>query len=100
MRPGPTLKCYKLTALPYNKGMQQQDINLNYTTPIVTTDGHVVMINDQGVPTLLFFQARQQHEGHVHGDVVAAVRLNNLDDLENLGKAITNTVKEHKKREP
>jgi hypothetical protein len=80
--------------------MQQQDINLNYTTPIVTTDGHVVMINDQGVPTLLFFQARQQHEGHVHGDVVAAVRLNNLDDLENLGKAVTNTVKEHKKREP
>jgi hypothetical protein len=79
---------------------QQQDINLNYTTPIVTTDGHVVMINDHGVPTLLFFQGRQQHEGHVHGDVVAAVRLNNLEDLENLGKAITNTVKEHKRREP
>lgn len=86
--------------MPYNKDMQQQDINLNYTTPIVTTDGHVVMINDQGVPTLLFFQARQAHEGHVHGDVVAAVRLNNLDDLENLSKAIANTVKEHKKREP
>jgi len=78
----------------------QQDINLNYTSPIVTTDGHVVMINDQGVPTLLFFQGRQQHEGHVHGDVVAAVRLNNLDDLENLSKAISNTIKEHKKREP
>lgn len=79
---------------------QQQDINLNYTSPIVTTDGHVVMINDQGVPTLLFFQGRQQHEGHVHGDVVAAVRLNNLDDLENLNKAIANTIKEHKRREP
>lgn len=79
---------------------QQQDINLNYTSPIVTTDGHVVMINDQGVPTVLFFQARQAHEGHVHGDVVAAVRLNGLDDLERLGKAITDTAKEHKRREP
>lgn len=87
--------------MAYNRFMeQQQDINLNYTSPVVTTDGHIVMINDQGVPTVLFFQARQQHEGHVHGDVVAAVRLNNLEDLENLGKAIANTIKEHKRREP
>jgi len=79
---------------------QQKDINLNYTSPVVTTDGHIVMISDQGVPTILFFQARQQHEGHLHGDVVAGVRLNNLEDLDNLGKAIANTVKEHKRREP
>jgi len=78
----------------------QQDINLNYTSPVVTTDGHIVMINDQGVPTLLFFQARQQHEGHVHGDVVAGVRLNNIDDLKNLAKAIDDTIKQHKNREP
>jgi len=77
----------------------QQDINLNYVTPVVTTDGHVVMTSDQGVPTVLFFQARQQHEGHVHGDVVAAVRLNNIDDLNNLGKAIADTVKRHKNRD-
>jgi hypothetical protein len=78
----------------------QQDINLNYVTPVVSSDGHVVMISDQGVPSVLFFQARQQHEGHLHGDVVAGVRLNNIEELENLAKAITNTVKEHKRREP
>jgi hypothetical protein len=78
----------------------QQDINLNYVTPVVSSDGHVVMISDQGVPSVLFFQARQQHEGHLHGDVVAGIRLNNIEDLENLAKAITNTVKEHKRREP
>jgi hypothetical protein len=78
----------------------QGDINLNYAVPTVTTDGHIVMVSDQGVPTLLFFQARQQHEGHVHADVVAGVRLNNLDDLENLEKAIKETVKKHKNREP
>jgi hypothetical protein len=78
----------------------QQDINLNYVTPVVNSDGHVVMISDQGLPSVLFFQARQQHEGHLHGDVVAGIRLNNIEDLENLAKAITNTVKEHKRREP
>ena len=79
---------------------QQQNVNLRYSTPIVTTDGHVVMINDQGVPTLLFFQSREQHEDHVHADVVAAVRLNNLEDLKNLGKAIADTVKKQQSREP
>jgi hypothetical protein len=78
----------------------QSDVNLRYTSPIVTSDGHVVMINDNGVPTLLFFQAREQHEGHVHGDVVAAVRLNNTDDLKNLSKAINETIKNFKNREP
>jgi hypothetical protein len=76
-----------------------QDINFNHVSPTVVSDGHVVMISDQGVPTLLFFQARQQHEGHVHGDVVAAVRLGNIEDIENLSKAITDTVKQHKNRE-
>jgi hypothetical protein len=76
------------------------DVNLHYSTPIVTSDGNVVMINDNGVPTVLFFQAREQHEGHVHGDVVAAVRLNNLDDLENLSKSIKETIKNYKEREP
>lgn len=78
----------------------QQDINLNYSVPIVTSDGHIVMISEQGVPTLLFFQARQQHEGHLHGDVVAGVRLNNLEDLKNLSKAINDTMKQHREREP
>lgn len=79
---------------------KQQDINLRYTTPVVVTDGHVVAINDNGVPTLLFFQGREQHEGHLHGDVVAAVRMNNLDDLKALSRAIDDTVKQHKSREP
>lgn len=79
---------------------QQSDLNLRYAVPVVTSDGNVVAINDNGVPTLLFFQAREQHEGHLHGDVVAAVRLNSLEDLEALKKAITDTMKQHQKREP
>lgn len=79
---------------------KQQDINLKYTAPVVVTDGHVVAINDNGVPTLLFFQGREQHDGHLHGDVVAAVRMNNLDDLKALSRAIDDTLKQHKSREP
>jgi hypothetical protein len=78
----------------------QGDLRLQYASPIVTSDGHVVMISDQGVPSLLFFQARDQHEGHLHADVVAGVRLNNLEDLKNLSKAIDDTVKNFKSREP
>ena len=78
----------------------QQKINLKYASPVVTTDGHIVMLNDQGVPTLLFFQARDQHDDHMHGDVVAAVRLNNIEDLKNLSKAINDTIKKHQDREP
>lgn len=78
----------------------QQDINLRYAVPVVVSDGHVVAINDNGVPSIMFFQGREQHEGHIHGDVVAAVRLNNIDDLKALSKAIDDTVKQHKSREP
>ncbi|HLG91116.1 MAG TPA: hypothetical protein VI336_03115 [Candidatus Saccharimonadales bacterium] len=78
----------------------QQNVNLRYSVPIVTTDGHVIMVSDQGVPTILFFQGREQHDDHMHADVVAAVRLSDLDDLKNLGKAINDTVKKHKNREP
>jgi hypothetical protein len=78
----------------------QNNVNLRYLVPVVVSDGNVVVIDDKDVPTLLFFQAREQHEGHVHGDIVAAVRLNNVDDLSTLQKAIDETVKKHKQREP
>jgi hypothetical protein len=80
--------------------LNQQNVNLNYSTPVVVADGHAVLLNDQGVPTLLFFQARQQHDDHLHADVVAAERLNNQEDLKNLAKAIDDTIKKHKNREP
>ena len=77
-----------------------QDVKLSYTAPIVVSDGHVVVISDEGVPSLLFFQGREQHDGHLHADVVAAVRLNKIDDLKALAKAINDTLKQHQTREP
>lgn len=77
-----------------------QDVNLRYAAPIVVSDGHVVAISDEGVPSLMFFQGREQHDGHLHADVVAAVRLNKIDDLKALSKAINDTIKQHQTREP
>lgn len=79
---------------------QQGNVNLHYTVPVVTTDGNVVVVSDQGVPTLLFFQGRNQDGNTLQADVVAAVRLGNLDDLKNLQKAIVDTIKQHSSREP
>ena len=79
---------------------QPQDVKLNYTSPTVTSDGHIIAVTDQGVPTVLFFQTREQHDGHLHADVVSSVRLNSLEDLQNLSKAIDETVKKHRDREP
>ena len=80
--------------------MQPNNLQLNYLVPIVTMDGHVVIVNDHGVPTLIFFQGRNQQSDSLSADVVAAVRLNNLEDLKNLNKAIDDTIKKHKDREP
>lgn len=80
--------------------MEQGNVNLRYQVPVVTTDGNVVMVSDQGVPTVLFFQTRQQEGNNLQADVVAAVRLGNLEDLKNLQKAIADTIKKHGSREP
>jgi hypothetical protein len=80
--------------------MQPNNLQLNYLTPVVTMDGHVVIVSDQGVPTLIFFQGRNQQDDSLSADVVAAVRMNSLDDLKNLNKAIEDTIKKHKDREP
>ena len=93
-------KTAKQTLYNWFMDQGQQDIDLNYLSPIVTSDGNVVMISEQDQPTILFFQGRQQHDGHVHADVVAGVRLNSLEDLKNLSKSIDETVKKHKDREP
>lgn len=79
---------------------EQQNINLRYSSPIIVSDGNIVLLDKQGVPTLLFFQIREQHEGHVHADVVSAVRLRNIEDLKNLSTGIEDTIKKHKNREP
>lgn len=79
---------------------KQGNINLNYLVPIVSMDGHAVVVSDQGVPSLLFFQGRSQSGASLNADVVAAVRFNNLEDLKALNKAIQDTIKKHESREP
>ncbi len=78
----------------------ENNLQLNHLVPTVASDGHIVMVSDQGIPTILFFQARSQSGGNVAADVVAAVRLNGIEDLRALTKAISETIKKHESREP
>lgn len=79
--------------------MNPTNLNLNYLIPTVVSDGNVVMINDNDVPTLVFFEGRQQNGSELNADVVASVRLFGLSDLEALRNSIDETIEKHKSRE-
>jgi len=76
------------------------NLHLNYITPTVSADGNGVFISDNGdIPTLTFFQIRQQEGSNVTADVVASIRMNNLEELKNFQKAIEETIRNHSTRE-
>ena len=79
--------------------MQPANLNLNYIVPTVTADGNAVFINENGVPTLVFFEARNQDENGLKADVVASIRVASIEDLEAFQNAIADTIKQHKTRE-
>lgn len=66
----------------------------------MASDGNVVSINDNGIPTLLFLQFRGQNGNAVEADVVSAVRLHNIGELKDLQRAIAETIEKHEKKEP
>jgi len=77
------------------------NLELNHLVPTVVADGHIVFISGgSNIPTLTFFQVRKQEGAKVSADAVASVRMNGLADLENLQKAITETIDQHHKKEP
>ncbi|OGL26641.1 hypothetical protein A3E49_00010 [Candidatus Saccharibacteria bacterium RIFCSPHIGHO2_12_FULL_49_19] len=77
------------------------NLELNHLAPTVVADGHIVFIaGGNNVPTLTFFQIRKQDGSKVSADAVASVRMGSLEDLENLKKAITETIEQHNKKEP
>lgn len=79
--------------------MQPANIDLNYLVPTVAADGNAVFINEQGVPTLVFFEGRRQDETGLKADVVASVRISSIHDLEHFQQAITETIEQHRTRE-
>lgn len=79
--------------------MQPASIDLNYIVPTVAADGNAVFINENDVPTLVFFEARKQDENGLKADVVASVRISSIHDLEHLQQAIADTIEQHKNRE-
>lgn len=84
----------------YTKSMKPSNIDLNYTVPIVSSDGNIIFVSSENdVPTLVFFQVRKQSEDSLSADVVAAVRFNTLKDFKEFHKSLGETIKQHENRE-
>lgn len=82
------------------KSTSQNNLELNYLAPTVASDGNGIFIsNDGDIPTLTFFQVRRQVGDKVYADVVASVRLGDLQDLKNLQASIDETIRNHSSRE-
>ncbi|MDL2342008.1 MAG: hypothetical protein QFB87_02950 [Patescibacteria group bacterium] len=78
----------------------QGNLELNYLVPTVASDGNGVFIsNDGDIPTITFFQMRRQQGDKVFADVVASVRMGDLQDLKNLQASIEETIRNHTNRE-
>lgn len=79
---------------------QQKNLKLNHLVSTVSIDGSNVFIRTKGdAPFINFFQVRADDQQTVFADVVASVRFNNLEQLENLAKMIQETIKNHQERE-
>lgn len=73
---------------------------LNYVVPTVYSDGSNVSItSEHDIPSLTFFQVRSQDNETMHADVVASVRFNSLEQLQELNNLISDTIKNHIERE-
>lgn len=79
--------------------MPPKNLKLNYRKPIVAVDGQTLFISDAGPINLIFFQIREEKPQEVNADVVAAVRFHTLDELKNVEKLISETIKQHESRE-
>lgn len=73
---------------------------LNYKVPILASDGNIVQVSKEHIPTLIFFQTRPQQGVGLEVDVVAGIRLHNLKELKKLHTSIGDTIKAHEQREP
>ena len=73
--------------------------DLNFLVPIVVNEGTLTLVHDNGAATLLFFQTRAGQQDKTSADVVAAVRMVNLEELKDYHKSIGEVIKQHETKE-
>lgn len=82
-----------------NQQINMQYSDLHFKTPIMASDGNMVMINENGFANLFFFQMRVKTDGSPAAEVVAAVRFHNLQELKDLNRSLSETIKQHEDKE-
>lgn len=80
--------------------LSQNNLRLNQQVPVLAKDGITISINDAGMVNVAFFQFRGQQGNDVLGEVVSAIRFQNVEDLKQFSKQIEETIEQHQNREP
>ena len=79
--------------------VQMQYSDLKFSTPIMATDGNMIMVTDNNLVNILFFQMRMKDNGQPSAEVVSAVRLHNLNELKDFHRSIGDVIKQHESKE-
>ncbi len=77
----------------------QQQLSLNFKAAVLATDNFVIRGLSTGAVDLLFTQVTKEEPGQMEADVVAAVRLTSMAQLENLKQTIEEHIKKEQERE-
>lgn len=71
------------------------ELTIKNRTATVSVDSTAIVTKKNGTADLLFIQFTREGE-QAEGDVVAAVRLNSIAELEDLKKTIEESIEKHK----
>ena len=74
------------------------DLNLNHKRSIVAVDSTAILTKKNGAVDLLFLQFTNEG-AQPSADVVAGVRLNSIEELEDLKQTIEESIRKHKSAE-
>jgi len=74
------------------------ELTIKNRAATVSVDSTAIVTKKNGTADLLFMQFTREGEAP-EGDVVAAVRLNSIAELEDLKKTIEESIKKHKNAE-
>ena len=74
-------------------------LELRFANPVIAQDGNAIVIREDGKVELLFFQIRTQSEEKAEADVVAAIRMDSIEQLKDFEKSIGESIRKHETKE-
>lgn len=77
-----------------------ENTEFDYKQPLAPSDGNLIGIGPNGSVNLIFYQTRKQTGEHIDKvDVIGAILMPSVEDLEKYRDAISETIEQYKKSE-